>query len=52
MEHWYKMRMHHRDTESTEMKVNKMSEQVIGAAIVDPMIPLCPLCLRGEMEVL
>ena len=25
--------MHHRDTESTEMELNKISEQVIGAAI-------------------
>lgn len=27
------MNMHHRDTESTEVELNKVSEQVIGAAI-------------------
>ena len=27
------MKMHHRDTESTEMELNRITEQIIGAAI-------------------
>ena len=59
--------MHHRDTEITEMELNKTTEQIIGAAIEvhklqhirsqrwhpkeDSMTSLCPLCLCGETEV-
>jgi hypothetical protein len=44
------VKMHHRDTEGTEMELNKITEQVIGAAI--EAHKGCSLCLCGQHKTL